>query len=63
VRFAEKPSDEEQEQEMGISVMFVDFLSKRQKIYSTHACEQYLPQTQPRCQTPLGGAQLMRALQ
>jgi U3 small nucleolar ribonucleoprotein component len=35
VRFAEKrkPSDEEQEQEQerGISVMFEDFLSKRQK--------------------------------
>ena len=28
VRFVEKPSDEEQEQERGISVMFVDFLSK-----------------------------------
>jgi hypothetical protein len=37
VRFVEKPSDEEQEQERGISVMFVDFLSKRQKMYSTHA--------------------------
>ena len=31
VRFAKKPSDEEQEQERGISVIFVDFLSKRQK--------------------------------
>jgi hypothetical protein len=37
VRFVEKPSDKEQEQERGISVMFVDFLSKRQKLYSTHA--------------------------
>jgi hypothetical protein len=42
VRFAEKrkPSDEEQEQEQeqerGISVMFEDFLSKRQKMYSTN---------------------------
>jgi hypothetical protein len=38
VRFAEKwkPSDEEQEQERGISVMFEDFLSKRQKMYSTN---------------------------
>jgi hypothetical protein len=38
VRFAEKwkPSDEEQEQEMGISVMFEDFLSKRQKMYNTN---------------------------
>jgi hypothetical protein len=38
VRYAEKrkPSDEEQEQERSVSVMFEDFLSKRQKMYSTN---------------------------